>query len=198
MSHDAVAAALAQSVEAFERAEVPYLLVGGLASSALGRPRFTADIDFFVRGEDAKRALEALDDAGFDTEETNPKWIYKAWQGDVQIDVLFKVMGDIYLDDEMLARAPELEVLGVPVKVVPPEDLIVIKAAVHDEDTPRHWHDALGVIATCELDWEYLAVRSRKAARRVLALLIYAQSSDLVVTDDIVRTMYESIYGSSS
>ena len=192
---EGVAAVLADAVGALERDEIPYVLVGGLASSLYGRPRTTRDVDLLVRKDDAKRALEALDTVGFETEETNPEWIFKAWRDDVTIDVIFWLKGDIYLDDEMLARSRLLDLEGVIVNVVPPEDLVVIKAAVHDEQTPRHWHDALGVIADNELDWDYLMRRARHSARRVLALLVYAQSNDLVVTDDVVRSLFDSVYG---
>jgi predicted nucleotidyltransferase len=192
---EGVAAVLADAVAALERYEIPYVLVGGLASSLYGRPRTTRDVDVLVKKDDALAALEALAHAGFQTEETNPEWIYKAERDGVTIDVIFWLKGDIYLDAEMLARSRLLDFDGVIVNVVPPEDLVVIKAAVHDEQTPRHWHDALGVIADNELDWEYLARRARHSARRVLALLIYAQSNDLVVTDDVVRSLFESVYG---
>jgi predicted nucleotidyltransferase len=195
VSREAVAAVLRDTVRALEADDVPYLLIGGLASTVLGRARSTEDIDLLVFQDDAKRALQALAGAGFETEETNPEWIYKANRDGIEIDLIFWLKGDIYLDDEMLSRAREGDVDGVPVKVVPPEDLIVIKAAVHDEQTPRHWHDALGVIAEHDLDWDYLGRRARHAARRVLALLIYAQSNDLVVTDETIRSIYESVYG---
>src|SRR6266568_292961 len=157
------------AVEAIERARVPYVVIGGLASSLLGRPRMTRDVDLLVKPDDAKRALEALAAAGFETEETNPKWIFKA------------------------ARDEELG--GRTVKVMPPEDLIVVKAVIHDEQTPRHWHDALGVIADQELDWDYPHRRARHGVRRVLALLLYAQSNDLVVPDEAIRGLYETLYG---
>lgn len=195
MTRDAVAAVLRDGVAALESADVPYLLIGGLASTVLGRSRSTEDIDLLVFQDDANRALDALATAGFETEETNPEWIYKANRDGIEIDVIFWLKGDIYLDDEMLSRARDGGVDGVPVKVVPPEDLIVIKAAVHDEQTPRHWHDALGVLAEQDLDWDYLGRRARHAARRVLALLIYAQSNDLVVTDETIKSIYESVYG---
>jgi predicted nucleotidyltransferase len=195
VTREAVAAVLRDTVRAFESAGVPYVLIGGLASTVLGRARTTEDIDLLVFEADAKRALEALARAGFDTDETNPEWIYKATRDGIEIDLIFWLKGDVYLDDEMLSRAHDGDVDGVPVKVVPPEDLIVIKAAVHDEQTPRHWHDALGVIAEQDLDWDYLGRRARHSARRVLALLIYAQSNDLVVTDDTIKSIYESVYG---
>jgi predicted nucleotidyltransferase len=190
-----LSATFAEAVSAIESAGIRYVLIGGLASTVLGRPRYTRDVDLLVREPDARPALAALAGAGFETEETNPAWIYKAWKRDVTIDVIFWLKGDVYLDDEMLARSRRLEFAGTPVAVAPPEDLLVVKAIVHDEQNPHHWHDALGVVAECELDWEYLAVRARHGARRVLSLLVYAQGSDLVVTDDAIRTLYQSVYG---
>jgi predicted nucleotidyltransferase len=190
-----LAVTFAEAVAAIERAGIRYVLIGGLASTLLGRPRYTRDIDLLVREPDALPTLAALAGAGFETEETNPAWIYKARKHDVTIDVIFWLKGDVYLDDEMLARARRLELAGTPVSVMPPEDLIVVKAIVHDEQNPHHWHDALGVVAECELDWEYLAARARHGARRVLALLVYAQANDLIVTDEAVRALYESVYG---
>jgi len=192
---EALDATLAEAVAALDGAEVPYVLIGGLAATLLGRPRYTRDIDLFVRQADAHAALAALGHAGFETEETNPAWIFKAVKREVTVDLIFWLLGDVYLDDEMLARAPRLDWAGTRVTVMPPEDMLVVKAIVHDEQTPHHWHDALGIVAACDLDWEYLAVRARHGARRVLALLVYAQANDLVVTDETIRTLYESIYG---
>jgi predicted nucleotidyltransferase len=193
----AVERAFVDAIDAIEDADIRYVLIGGLASSLLGRPRTTRDVDVLVRKEDAHAALEALARAGFETEETNPEWIFKARRDDVEIDVIFWLKGDVYLDEQMLERAPLEEFAGRRVTVMPPEDLIVVKAVIHDEQTPRHWHDALGVIADQELDWEYLYARARHGARRVLALLLYAQSNDLIVPDDAIRGLYETIYGNS-
>jgi predicted nucleotidyltransferase len=195
---DAVTDALRDAVSAFERAEIPYVLIGGLASTVHGRPRATLDIDFLVREGDAKEALKALSRAGFSTEETNPQWIYKASRDNADIDLIFWLKGDVYLDDEMLARATEREVEDVQVRVIPPEDLIVVKAVIHDEQTPRHWGDALAVIADTDLDWEYLARRARKGVRRVLALLIYAHSNDLVVNEETIRSLFAQVYAGNA
>lgn len=195
MGDDALDATLRDAVAALEAEHIPYLLIGGLASTLLGRPRYTRDVDLFVRQPDALRALAALGAAGFETEETNPAWIYKAVKREVTVDLIFWLTGDIYVDDEMLARAPRLDWAGTPISVIPPEDLVVIKAIVHDEQNPHHWHDALGVVAACDLDWEYLAARARHGARRVLALLVYAQANDLVVTDETIRALHASLYG---
>ena len=195
MGDDALDATLHDAVAALDAEHIPYLLIGGLASTLLGRPRYTRDVDLFVRQPDALRAVAALGAARFETEETNPAWIYKAVKREVTVDLIFWLTGDIYVDDEMLARAPRLDWAGTPITVIPPEDLVVIKAIVHDEQNPHHWHDALGVVAACDLDWEYLAARARHGARRVLALLVYAQANDLVVTDETIRALHASLYG---
>lgn len=193
---DSLERTILDAVEALEGAGVDYVVIGGLASSLLGRPRRTRDLDVLVARDDAHDALEAFAAAGFETEETNSRWIFKATRDDLQIDLIFWLKGDIYLDEEMLARARGEPFGGGSVRVIPPEDLIVVKAVIHDEQTPRHWHDALGVLADQELDWEYLFRRARHGARRVLALLLYAQSNDLIVPDDAIRALFETIYDS--
>ncbi len=185
---------LDQAIEAVEGSGVPYLLMGGIASAALGRPRYTQDVDIFVRPQEGRVVLDALDDAGFETEERFPHWLYKGYKDGQMVDVIFRSTGDIYLDDEMLARAVVREFKGRSLSLVPPEDMVVIKAIAHDEYTPRHWHDALAIVAVCRLDWEYLLSRARRGARRVLSLLLYAQGNDLIVPDDVIRSLFQSIY----
>jgi predicted nucleotidyltransferase len=180
---------LQETAQTLERARVPYVLIGGLASALLGRARCSSDVDVLVKPRDAVRALEALAGVGFETEMTNPNWLFKAFRNDALVDVLFKAKGDIYLDDEMLARAVRIEVASVGVSVIPPEDLLVIKALVHDEETPRHWFDALGLLTREGLDWDYLLRRARKGPRRVLSLLTYAASLDLPVPQELIRRL---------
>ena len=186
---------LRDACAAIEAEGVDYLLMGGVGSAAVGRPRWTHDIDFFVRPEDARRVLEALHQAGFLTEETYPDWLYKGFKEDVLVDIIFKSTGGIYLDDEMLSRSSFGVFKGQKVRIIPPEDLMVIKAVVNDEHIPRHWYDALGLISFCPLDWEYLVRRAKQfGARRVLSLLLYAQSNDLVVPAGPIRELFDAIY----
>ena len=185
---------LGDVVSALERAYIPHLLMGGIASTTYGRPRWTHDIDVFVKPEHAVTAIESLDHAGFETEKTDITWLFKGYKNQVMVDIIFKSTGNIHLDDEMVRRGVETSFLGQRVKIMPPEDLMVIKAIVHDERGPRHWHDALGIIAETELDWDYLLKRARRAPRRVLALLIYAHSCDLPVPARVIRALYERVY----
>lgn len=95
----------------------------------------------------------------------------------------------------MIARAVEIEFLGCRPRFIPAEDLLVMKALVHDEGGTRHWHDALGIISANNLDWPYLLRRARRAPRRVLSLLVYAHSLDLHVPNRVIRALFEEVYG---
>jgi predicted nucleotidyltransferase len=196
-SDEQIQQTLAEAVRALREAEVPFVVMGGLSTAAFARPRVTDDIDVFVRPDAAVRTLQVLADAGFRTEETDPHWIFKAFRHGVLVDVIFRSTGDLYLDEEMLSRADEQEHLGVAVPLVSPEDLLVIKAVAANEDSPRHWHDALAVIARCQLDWPYLLRRARQAGpRRILSLLLYAESNDLAVPAEVIEALFEVVHPS--
>jgi predicted nucleotidyltransferase len=185
---------LKEALGTIEKTGYRFLLLGGLASSLVGRPRWTHDIDVLVRPDDAGGVLAAFRAAGFQTEETDPAWLYKAFKRDVLVDIIFMITGGIYLDEEMEAHAIDRQYDGLPVRIPSAEDQIVIKGIVHREETSRHWFDALAILGRAELDWEYLLRRARLGARRILALLIYAQSSDILVPSWAIRRLYEQVY----
>jgi predicted nucleotidyltransferase len=186
--------ALALAVKALNEADVPYVFMGGVASIVLGRTSWTHDIDIFIAGADEPRALDALVSAGFEIEPVESSWLSKVRYGDVVVDLIRCASGPVFLDEEMMARAVDGNVWGTAVKVIPPEDLVVTKALAHGEDTAHYWWDALAVIAGVELDWEYLLMRARRGPRRVLSLLLYAQSMDLMVPDTAVRQLIEAVF----
>lgn len=188
---------LGEAIDALEAKELPYVFIGGIASALHGRPRWTRDIDLFVRPEDARRTIDALAAAGFTTQQTDSFWLFKAIKEGVLVDIIFRSTGDIYLDEEMLSRSTVKEFKGHLLRLVSPEDLLVIKAVVHDEKTPRHWYDALGILAQSDLDWEYLMRRARRAARRVLSLLLYAQSNDMLVPHSVVQELFAMVSDSA-
>ena len=191
---DALTEVLSEAVQALEKDAIDYVLIGGQASALLGRPRCSSDVDLLVTPDDAPLALDALGRAGFSTAKINPHWLYKAFRRDVLVDLLFKTRGEIYLDDEMLRRSTIRRFRGTHVRVVPPEDLIVMKAIVHDEETPRHWADALAILPVTDLDWEYLLVRAQRAPRRMLSFLCYATSVDLAVPREVMRRLGKKVF----
>lgn len=188
---------LRDAIAALDDKGIAYVLMGGISSATLGRPRGTNDIDLFVEPDNARLTLDALAASGFTTQETDPRWLYKGFKEDILVDVIFRSTGDIYLDEEMLAHARVVDVRGCACRLIAPEDLLIIKALTADEHMPHHWHDALGVITGSDLDWDYLVSRARRhGARRVLSLLLYAQSNDLGVPVKPVRALYEAVFAS--
>jgi putative nucleotidyltransferase-like protein len=170
---------------------LPHAFMGGIASTALGRPRWTHDIDLCVRREDARAMLRAFADAGYATEETDQTWLYKATRDGVLVDVIFESTGGIVLDDEMLSRVRQGTFEHLQLTVLGPEDLLVIKAIVHREHRQRHWFDALALVETGELDWPYLLRRAAPGPRRVASLLLYAQTDGLQVPDWVIESLLE-------
>lgn len=183
------------ALDAIEERGIPYAVIGGIAASALSRPRSTHDIDIFVRQEDAQAALDALERKGFETERTDERWLFKGWLDKMMVDIIFKSQGDIYFDDEMCRRARLIEYHGRKIPAVSPEDLIIIKCAVASEVGPHHWHDALAILSHATVDWAYLMRRGRRAARRLLSLLVYAQSNDIWIPNGIVTQLFASLFG---
>jgi Nucleotidyl transferase of unknown function (DUF2204) len=192
----AVQAALVDAVSALEAASIPYVVSGGMASNLWARPRSSKDADVIVHPDSAADALAACAAAGFDTEETDPRWLFKARRNGALIDLMFSLKGGLFLDGPMLDHAVTVTVGERPVRVIAPEDLLVIKAVSAEEQSPRHWGDALGLVAHAPIDWEYLLERSRIGVRRVLSLLIYADSSDLHVPAEAIERLYRMAYGS--
>lgn len=187
---------LAEVVDAFETAGIDHLLMGGIGSFAMARPRVTHDIDVFIRPGDLERTVTALQGRGFETSLHDPAWLAKGFKRGVLVDVIFRSSGDVYLDDEMLGRGELRDYKGVSARVISAEDLMVIKALATAERTAHHWYDALAIIARCELDWDYVVRRASEAGpRRVLSLLIYAESCDLAVPATAITTIHDLVHG---
>jgi predicted nucleotidyltransferase len=195
IAEDVFLQVLSDALAALDASRIPHLLMGGVASAALGRERWTHDIDIFVAPDDAGRALEALETRRFRTERTDEEWLYKGFRDGAMVDVIFRSEHDIVLDAEMLRRAPRCSVGDLSVAVLPAEDQIVIKAVVHKERRPRDWYDALALLATPDLDWPYLSRRADHGPERVLSLLVYARAEGIDVPHDVVHDLFCRIYG---
>jgi predicted nucleotidyltransferase len=154
---------LKRSAAALQDAEVPFALGGGLACWARGGPQTEHDIDYMVRPEDAAQALEALQEAGFRTESPPENWLYKAYDGDVLIDLIFDPQGGP-VNDGILDRAEELEVQAVRMRVMTLEDVMVTKLLALRE----HEVDYDGVLEVSrslreQIDWDDVRERTSES-----------------------------------
>ncbi|OFZ23205.1 MAG: hypothetical protein A2X94_02910 [Bdellovibrionales bacterium GWB1_55_8] len=185
---------LEETVNIMDRSGIRYAFIGGVASGTLGRPRSTRDIDLFVTPDAAEKALLAFQQNGFRTEKTNPDWRYKASKDLIFVHIIFRSKGEIYLDSEMAEHSRTAEFHGRKIRLVAPEDLLIIKAVAHSELMPSHWDDAIALLAYSDMDWNYLIRRARRAPRRVLSILLYAQSIDIGVPNWAIRSLYDAIF----
>ena len=143
-------------------AGVPFLVGGSHAFlEYTGIVRNTKDFDLFLRRDDLDRAMEALKAAGYRTELTFPHWLGKAWQHEDFVDLVFSSGNGICkVDDGWFDNAVETQVLGMPVKIVPSEELLWQKAFVMERER-YDGADIAHVLRSCaeSLDWDRLMVR---------------------------------------
>jgi hypothetical protein len=151
---------LKRAAAALRDADVPFALAGGLAAWARGGPESNHDLDFVVKPDDADRALDALAQAGMRPEKPPEGWLYKAFDGDVMIDLLFTPSG-IEVDDEVLARAEELEVAATQMRVVSLEDVVATKLLALKEHE-LDYDSLLEMVRPLreQIDWEELRRRT--------------------------------------
>jgi hypothetical protein len=158
----AIEHALKRSAAALRRAEIPFLLGGSLASWARGGPETTHDLDLMIKPEDADRALEVLREEGMKPERPPEDWLVKAWDDGTLVDLIFCPKG-MPIDDDVMARADLLSVLGLDIRVMALEDVLVTKLMALSEHALRY--ESLLPIARAlreQVDWD--DVRDRTAS----------------------------------
>lgn len=129
---DQIKETLKRVAAALRDADVPFLLAGGLAVWARGGPPTGHDLDLMIKPKDADRALQVLEQAGMRPEKPPEGWLYKAWDGEILIDLIFEPIGEA-VDEAMFKRAEELEVQAVPMLVMSLEDVMVTRLKALDE-----------------------------------------------------------------
>jgi predicted nucleotidyltransferase len=129
---EALLETLKKAAVALQEDGVPFLLGGGLACWVRGGPESDHDLDLMVKEEDADQALEALERHGFRTEKPPERWLYKAWDDEVLVDLIFHPTG-IPITDEVIERGDQLEVEAMPMRVMNLEDVFVTKLLALNE-----------------------------------------------------------------
>lgn len=127
-----------QAGGALNAAGIEWALGGGLAAWARGGPQTEHDVDFLVKPDDAERAQQALAAAGLRTETPPEGWLLKAHTDDgVLVNLIFDPQ-DGPVDAALLARADELEVYAMRMKVARLEDVITQKLLALNEQEPDY------------------------------------------------------------
>jgi Nucleotidyl transferase of unknown function (DUF2204) len=151
-----------QSMNLLKEAQVPFLVGGAYAFARYtGIVRHTKDFDVFVHPRDFDRALDAFAKAGYEVDRTFPHWLGKAFQGDDFVDVIFGSGNGVARVDEIwFERAVTDEVLGIPVQLIPAEEMIWSKSFIMERER-FDGADVAHVLHSryADLDWQRLLDR---------------------------------------
>jgi predicted nucleotidyltransferase len=134
----------------FAAAGVRWVLIGGVASAFLGRPRVTKDVDVVVLAgnEDIKHLLAVGATHGFSPRLSDSAALARERRvllvdhqpSGVGVDVS---LGVLPFEKEMVARATQAEIAGIALPLPSREDLIIMKAVAH---RPIDLHDIDGIL----------------------------------------------------
>ena len=141
---------------------VPFLVGGAYAFARYtGIVRHTKDFDIFIHPRDLDRALETLKGIGCSVSLPFPHWLGKGYRGEDFVDVIFSSGNGIArVDDLWFEHALDEEVLGIPTRLCPAEEMIWSKAFIQE----RERFDGADVTHLLraraeEMDWDRLLTR---------------------------------------
>jgi hypothetical protein len=137
-----VLAALADLASWLESAKIPAVIIGGVASSFLGRPRLTRDVDALAILPDNKweSATAAAQNFGIvprieqpiDFARRSRVLLLKHTQSDIEIDV---ILGGLPFEQDAVERASTHRIGEISIRLPRVEDLIIMKVIAHrDKD----------------------------------------------------------------
>jgi hypothetical protein len=151
---DALEALLATHPE--DGAPVPFVVGGAFAIHRhTGIWRTTKDIDFFLSPHHIPTAFKRLEQAGFETSVDDPVWLAKARRGEHFVDLITGVgNASLVVDSSWIDHGPPEIVLGIPCRVLGPEECIASKCFVAFRER-FDGADVVHLIKACgpRLDW---------------------------------------------
>ena len=159
---------------------VPFAVGGAFGyASYTGMIRDTKDMDFFVTPRHRDDMIAVFAAAGtrdyFEREPYDRGWIYRAYDDDTIVDVIWRMANRRADVDERWLDGPRIHARGRDITIIAPEELLWQKLYVMQRDR-CDWPDVLNVFYAVggQLDWERLLDRFQ-ADGPVLnaALLLY-------------------------
>ena len=119
-------------LQLLNEAKIPYVVSGAFAlHEHTGIWRDTKDLDIFMSADLVAPTMEILNERGYQTEVCDPVWLCKVRQGEYFIDLISGMSNAVIrVDQSWIDRAFDSEVLGIPARVLAPEELIASKIFV--------------------------------------------------------------------
>jgi hypothetical protein len=149
-------------MQLFVRNRIEFLIGGAYAlGHYTGLSRETKDFDLMLRPNDVPIALDVCRNAGYEAEFAFSHWLAKIWSAHSFIDVIFRAgNGLAEVDDLWFEKAAIATMMGIRVKIVPPEEFIWQKAYVMERER-FDGADVIHLLASCapRIDWKRLMAR---------------------------------------
>ncbi|KIF80109.1 nucleotidyltransferase [Noviherbaspirillum autotrophicum] len=146
-------------LETLNASTIPFLVGGAYALHRYtGVNRHTRDLDIFIRRRDLPAVSEALRQVGYETELPFPHWLAKVHANGVYIDLIFSSGNAVAeVDDAWFEHASDEEVLGLPMRICPAEEMIWSKAFIMERER-FDGADILHLLRArgAQLDWQRL------------------------------------------
>ncbi len=119
-------------LELCQAEQIPFAVSGAFAlQQHTGIWRYTKDLDLFLTLQNLPRALMVLEREGYVCEVCDPVWLAKAHRDEFFVDLITGMSnGVVVVADSWIERAQAATVLGVPTRVLAPEELIASKLFV--------------------------------------------------------------------
>ncbi len=156
-----------RAIDVIEKAEIRYLVYGGVALPAWGDVITTQDLDLLVQVDEAEaaRLIAAYRDAGFRVpDDAEALFLIDTWTraslGGRDVDIAW---GATEFDAEALSRAVTVRLYDREVPIASAEDLILYKLAAHRRKDLAHVEDIL-LRQGSRLDMNYLRTWAQRIA----------------------------------
>jgi hypothetical protein len=155
--------------------KIPFLVGGAYAMTHhAGIERHTRDLDLFVRRETIPAIERAAAEMGLRAHEFSSHWLWKITTDAGYVDLIWgSGNAAAPVDDEWFARSSESEVFGIPVRLIPAEEMIWSKAYIQERERFDGADVAHILLRRAEtLDWEHLLERFGSHWRVLLEHLV--------------------------
>jgi predicted nucleotidyltransferase len=125
-----------EALELLNESGIHFMMGGGVAlHSYTGITRDMKDLDIFCKPSEYSKILKLFAEKGYETELTDVRWLAKVFKADFYIDIIFDTVNNICtVDDSWYEFATDGEFAGVPVKIIPAEELIWCKIYVQNRE----------------------------------------------------------------
>jgi hypothetical protein len=155
-----------------------FMVGGGFAFlHYTGISRYTKDLDIFCKASQCPRILQFLGSHGYDAQLTDIRWLAKIFSGEHFMDIIFDSPNNICaVDDTWYQHAVAAEFQGIPVKILPVEELIWCKLFVQNRER-YDGADVNHLLLYCgqTLDWDRLMNRIDRHWHLLLAQFLLFQ-----------------------